>query len=332
LDGPEGAVREGEGGRDRGRGVTRPDVRYQEEQAMFKGVSRRGWRRLLAAALGVGAAAGVAVAQPPAKGGTPVVHGTPSGVPGLYLVSGAPPAELPPSAPAAPLPPTVAPGVGVPTEPCAAAPCGPAACATECPAPAKETCRNSGCWGGPYGFRDCARKPAVLVPPLGFSSRMAFDTQRLNALAEYFVVYREDWLKDSAVLNESGERHLGGIARRMCMTTAPAKVEPSGNPELDARRLAALSDALIRAGVPQEEAGGRVVIGGTRAEGLRGNEIETVYYRSPFGPGAGTPAGPASSTAAPGSVGTADMVASVGPADSAAIVNTGARIGGRYGR
>lgn len=232
------------------------------------------WRRAVAAALGVGVTAGVSAAQFP-SGEARVIHGTPSGVPGVYLVGGMPP-------PAAQLP-AVAPPPVMGAE-CATGAC-PVPCPTACETP-KQNCRNSGAWGGPYGFRDCLRKPATTVPPLGYSARAAYDTQRLNALAEYFVVYREDWYADTAILNASGERHADGIARRMCLTTAPAKVEPSGDPALDAKRMSALSEALVRAGATDGSA--RVVLGGTRAEGLLGNEIEAVYLRSPYS-GAGGP-------------------------------------------
>src|SRR5207245_8945395 len=102
---------------------------------------------------------------------------------------------------------------------------------------------------------------------------------RNNALGEYFVVYREDWLNGTTTLNESGERHLDGIIRRLGMTGAPVKVEPTGIAELDAVRRAALTDVLIHAGLPAPEASARVVIGGTRAEGLRNASIEALYSR-----------------------------------------------------
>lgn len=46
---------------------------------------------------------------------------------------------------------------------------------------------------------------------------------------------------------------------------------------LDARRVAALSDTLIASGLPANAVANRVVLGGTRAEGLRGDDIEAVY-------------------------------------------------------
>src|SRR5205823_4180338 len=89
----------------------------------------------------------------------------------------------------------------------------------------------------------CCKAPATVPPPLGANVRTANDVMRNNALGEYFVVYREDWLAGTPNLNESGERHVGGIIRRLGMTGAPVKVEPSGIGELDAVRRIALMDA-----------------------------------------------------------------------------------------
>ena len=93
------------------------------------------------------------------------------------------------------------------------------------------------------------------------------------------MVYEEDWYIGTANLNGSGARHLDGIIRRLGTTGAPVRVEPSGSPELDALRRLMVTDALIRAGMPPAEAQARVVLGGTRAEGLRYDDIEAVYVR-----------------------------------------------------
>ena len=83
--------------------------------------------------------------------------------------------------------------------------------------------------------------PAYPVPPNGTYTRMAFYTQHTNALAEYFVIYEEDFYQGSDRLNPAGVRHLGGVIRRLPVLDAPVKVEPTGNADLDARRLAAVS-------------------------------------------------------------------------------------------
>ena len=147
--------------------------------------------------------------------------------------------------------------------------------------PGHETCATCGSGGG---FLDrhfpCAKTPATVVPPLGSSLRSVFDMQRANALAEYFVVYREDWLDGTTSFNPSGMRHLGGIIRRLGMVAAPIRVEPSGDPALDHQRRVAVVESLVRSGVPVGDPAARVIIGGTRAEGLQYQDIEILYSRN----------------------------------------------------
>ncbi len=156
------------------------------------------------------------------------------------------------------------------------------------------TCDTGSCGVGRRGrcgdgsLWACAKMPATVVPPLGESTRNIFAMQKVNALNEYFVLYREDWMADQNVLNPSGVRHLEGIARRLAATGAPIKVEPTGVNELDERRRAAVVEALSRAGVPGGDAASRVVIGNTKAEGLRGADIQVIAYpnlRRGFGGG-----------------------------------------------
>lgn len=192
-----------------------------------------------------------------------------------------PPASLPPAEPT-----RVLPSIPIRNE----APVVPAAPAAHHPveaAPAEATCVSGHCgkWGkhGPTSFFNCACTPATVPPPLGSSVRGAFDMQRDNALGEYFTVYREDWLNTKFVLNGTGERHVDGIIRRLGMIGAPVKVEPSGIAELDAKRVTAIVERMVQAGVPATEAGNRVTIGTTRAEGLRFHDIPNIYNKASRG-------------------------------------------------
>jgi hypothetical protein len=67
---------------------------------------------------------------------------------------------------------------------------------------------------------------------------------------------------------------------RLGMIEAPVRIEPTSDAALDEDRRAAVADLLAQAGVPAAEAMNRVVIGGTRSEGLRYRDIEGVYARS----------------------------------------------------
>ena len=147
--------------------------------------------------------------------------------------------------------------------------------------------KGSHCKHGQTSFWVCARTPATIVPPLGSSVRGVFDMQRENALGEYFVVYREDWLDAKFILNDSGIRHVDGITRRLGLIGAPVKVEPTGIAELDSRRVLAIVEKLVQSGVSPQEAGSRVILGTTRAEGLRYQDIENLNGRSGRNGGSG---------------------------------------------
>lgn len=181
-----------------------------------------------------------------------------------------PPARLPAAAPlngsetSAP----AAPGNG-PAEPGAS--CDPAGC----PPGGCRSVRFPAC---AYNWQ-CARAPATEVPPLGTALRTALDIQRSHALAEYFVMFREDFDAGTDRLNPTGERHLAGIARRLALANHPVRVEPTGDAKLDERRRAAVVAGLSQLGIPADEAKARVIAGTTRAEGLRDVDIEIIYGR-----------------------------------------------------
>lgn len=138
------------------------------------------------------------------------------------------------------------------------------------------------------GYRD-VMQTAVGWPKDHFArtyTRQAFETQRQNALAEYFVLYREDFLYDEVELNETGLRHLDWIVRRMNQIGAPIKIEPTGKAELDELRRLKVIDSIVKlAGDPN-----RVQSGTTRAEGLRSEDITTIgsrFYSTGTGFGSG---------------------------------------------
>jgi len=156
---------------------------------------------------------------------------------------------------------------------------GTSGCGDACP-------RGGHCGQGIRGWFcqkfPCACTPATSVPPLGDAVRRTFDTQVVNALGEYFVIYREDWLQQSSTLNPTGLRHFDGIVRRLHRGLSPIKVEPTGDAAVDEARRAAVVSLLIDKGFPALEAQAMVVVQGTRAEGLRHQHIEQVYRRGYF--------------------------------------------------
>jgi len=248
------------------------------------------WRWAMAAVFGLGglwfgSAVGQTAPQAPTQPTRLIVQ--PGAEPGVYVVNGAEKPDVPPpaAAPVVPPPPLAnvpppaafgsptAAGCISPITPCSTGKCGHG---PRCGPRAFDGVTFRESWSFHW---NCFRTPATVPPPLGANVRTANDTMRSNALGEYFVVYREDWLFSTTNLNESGERHLDGIIRRLSMTASPVKVEPTGNVELDTLRKVVLTEALTKAGVPPQEATARVVIGGTRAEGLRNGSIEALYGR-----------------------------------------------------
>jgi len=245
---------------------------------------------------------GAVQAQPTKSAGQPPIRAVyvtgQDGNSKVYYVTGTvPPEKLPSVIPAAPsrtapaAPPVVVPvrrDVPAQLPPVAAVP-APAPVVEAAPA-VEGSCASGhcgkGCKHGPTSFWVCSRTPATVPPPLGSSVRSVFDMQRDNALAEYFVIYREDWLDAKSELNATGTRHVDGVIRRIGMIGAPVKVEPTGNADLDRKRMTEIIGKLVQAGIPAAEAGGRVVLGTTRAEGLRNGDIERINSAS-TGLGAG---------------------------------------------
>lgn len=273
--------------------------------------TRRGWHAVRVAVVGVLAGLGpAALAQQPQAPNRTVTVRPVAGRPGVYQATGTMAAEALPAIPQASQATPAVPGPGLtPLPPIPGAPqpaVPPPGPMTRAPGPypmaaggahpmAAEpvgagcaTCGRGGKHGPTSIFR-CLCTPATVPPPLGANMRNAFDMQRANALTEYFVLYREDWLNGSNALNTTGARHLDGIVRRFGMIPAAVRVEPTGVPALDEGRRAAVAELLVQAGVPAEEAVNRVVIGASRAEGLRYTDIEGVYGRSigTYGGGAG---------------------------------------------
>ena len=166
--------------------------------------------------------------------------------------------------------------------PCEAAPaCAPVAGKKH----AHEKCETT-----KYGnVRTCKIPPSSAVAH-GAVVRSIFERQRQLALAEYFVVYREDFSTNAAELNETGLRHIAGIAKRLDAIDDSVNVEPTGLAKLDEARRDAVIQALIQAGA-STGVSGRVGTGTTRAEGLRYEDVPAVGRKNPVANGGGNGSG-----------------------------------------
>lgn len=125
------------------------------------------------------------------------------------------------------------------------------------------------------------RTPAIMANPNGTFTRMAFERQRVNALAEYFVMYKEEFVADGTKLTDSGFRHLCGIVKRFedCRPM-PIQIEvvDAEKKVAEARKLAVV-EALMKLGIDATSAIARVQAinyCGPRAEPLRYEAVERV--------------------------------------------------------
>lgn len=212
----------------------------------------------------------------------------PDVAPPVVVVPPAPPAAVIP--PVRSLPVSTPVGVAVPAVPAAmtTAPAERAACV-----PCGTTTAASGhrslhdkCTYTPEGNLRAKQIPPGVVPPNGTATRGAFERQKQLALGEYFVVYLEDFIDNTAELNPTGLRHVAGIFKRLDLTDATIKVEPTGLTDFDEKRRTAVLDALLKLGA--DSGVSRRILGGTtRAEGLRFEDVPAVGARNPIRGGGG---------------------------------------------
>jgi hypothetical protein len=248
--------------------------------------------RLWLVALGTGVAATAAAqspALPPPKIDLPLTKSVTATVPPLVLPAKLAPVEKVGVAAVEKLPP-------IPDAPAQQAPApvesteAPCDSSTACPTPATKKHGHEKCDYTKYGNLRTCKIPASGAIAHGAVVRSIFERQKLLALAEYFVVYREDFVTGTATLNDTGLRHLAGIHKRLDWIDDSILVEPTGNTKLDEQRRDAVIRALIEAGAPTGVSG-RVGSGTTRAEGLRNEDVPAVGRRNPLSGGNGTGTG-----------------------------------------
>jgi hypothetical protein len=142
----------------------------------------------------------------------------------------------------------------------------------------------------------CAKDQNCLVPeppaPLGTISDPIWQRQEANAEASDFVVHENEFVGNSAHLNDLGETHVKQIAARVTDTPFPVLVEPSsmtrregtkygfavhGDSELDMLRREVVVRSLMSMGI--EDAEQRVVVSPALTPGFQGFEAERAYNR-----------------------------------------------------
>ena len=139
---------------------------------------------------------------------------------------------------------------------------------------------GGGMHGGPTGY--AAFGPSYDRPfPLGQVTDSFWETQQTNAEAADFIFYDHEFVDNTALLAPSAKRHLEQVALRLEHVPFPVVIERSeydARPEMDEARRRMIVEQLARMGVPN--AGGRVVVAESLAEGITALEGEQAYYQT----------------------------------------------------
>ena len=132
-------------------------------------------------------------------------------------------------------------------------------------------------FGAPFQRRGWWQRDSVDFPPLGDSLAQIVKSHRKAARPMRLLIYHYDFLHQSAVLNEMGQRQLVSIAKRMDKADQPVILQPSENADLDIARRQAILKALNELDV--RDAGKRVLIKAIYYPRLMGVEGEQVNER-----------------------------------------------------
>ena len=148
------------------------------------------------------------------------------------------------------------------------------------------------CCGRGWGYQPGmlhARMRSEAIPdryPLGSITRAPFHVMQTNAEATDFVLYRNDFVGETAELTPDGRDHVMEIAARMRSAPFPVVVERSENnthPQLDADRRLAVAQVLYDLG--NSDADQRTFVASPYSRGLTGPEADIDYSRYIFSRG-----------------------------------------------
>lgn len=119
--------------------------------------------------------------------------------------------------------------------------------------------------------------PALFVePPLGYSLNETFDQMKSRADMHDFILYKSDFVNDTAQLSPRGAERLTRMSRRLDYWLGPIQVEwTPDTPGLAEQRRAAVIGLLANAGMPVVDQ--RVTIGPSPYYGLDGNDAGLSY-------------------------------------------------------
>ncbi|TVS13271.1 MAG: hypothetical protein EA424_21705 [Planctomycetaceae bacterium] len=147
---------------------------------------------------------------------------------------------------------------------------------------------SSGCQHFGARQQPCADFACGAVPaPAGTYRDQWHAEQTARADRDFFMFYLYEWQGDSDQLSSFGQRHLHRAVDRAAQTPYPFVIEPSGDRELDQRRVQAMQLALVE----HDPALGHypIIVGFSDAEPLYGFESQRVIrgYMGGMGGGMG---------------------------------------------
>jgi hypothetical protein len=103
-----------------------------------------------------------------------------------------------------------------------------------------------GCQHGGLRREYCTDIACGSVPaPAGNNRDQWYAEQMARADRDFFMVYLYEWQGDSEQLSPFGERHLQRAVERVAQTPLPLVIEPSGDAQLDQRRIQTVQTALL---------------------------------------------------------------------------------------
>ena len=146
---------------------------------------------------------------------------------------------------------------------------------------------HGACFG--WCYRRSPSIPDAL--PLGSTVRSHYQVMETNAEAMDFIIYRREFMGETATLNSDGKDHILEIAARMRSAPFPVIVERTENnadPELDAARRNIVAQILTDHGNPDAQQ--RTVVGLSYGPGYESIQAESMYYQH-VGAGGGYGAG-----------------------------------------
>jgi len=116
--------------------------------------------------------------------------------------------------------------------------------------------------------------------PLGSIVRAHYEAMETNGEASDFIIYRREFVDNTAELTPDGKDHILEIAARMRSAPFPVIVERTENnsdPELDQLRRDLIAQILTDLGNP--DAAQRTIVGLPYGRGLVSREATRDYYR-----------------------------------------------------